>query len=169
MVVGQPTTVDPSRAPDGSAVLWIQLQQVPHAPAGDAAGQIDTASATWTPDVEAAYIERVLAKLEPHVENWPAARGTHVALSPVELERRNPNLVRGDIYSGDCELGQSYLWRPLPSYGSHRTPIRNLYQCGASTYPGPGLNAASGRIVALQIIAGERPLGQAVRRLRELR
>jgi phytoene dehydrogenase-like protein len=92
-----------------------------------------------------------------------------VALSPVELERRNPNLVRGDIYSGDCELGQSYLWRPLPSYGAHRTPVRDLYQCGASTYPGPGLNAASGRIVALQIIAGERPLGQAVRRLRALR
>jgi phytoene dehydrogenase-like protein len=169
VVVGQPTAVDPSRAPAGSAVLWIQLQQVPYAPAGDAAGKIDTGSGTWTPDVEAAYIERVLSALEPHVENWPAARGMHAALSPVELERRNPNLVRGDIYSGDCELGQSYLWRPLPSYGAHRTPVRDLYQCGASTYPGPGLNAASGRIVALQIIAGERPLGQAVRRLRALR
>ena len=43
--------------------------------------------------------------------------------TPAELERRNPNLVRGDIYSGDCELSQSYLWRPLPGYGSHRTPV----------------------------------------------
>ncbi len=169
VVVGQPTTLDPSRAPEGAAVLWIQLQQVPYAPTRDADGEIDTASGTWTPGVEAAYTERVLSALEPHVENWPSARGTHAVLSPVELERRNPNLVRGDIYSGDCELGQSYLWRPLPSYGSHRTPIRDLYQCGASTYPGPGLNAASGRIVALRVIAGERPLGQAVRRLRALR
>jgi len=169
VVVGQQATIDPSRAPEGAGTLWIQLQQVPYAPAGDAAGQIDTASGTWTPDVESAYIERVLSALEPHVENWPAARGAHAALSPVELERRNPNLVRGDIYSGDCELGQSYLWRPLPSYGAHRTPVRDLYQCGASTYPGPGLNAASGRIVALQVMAGERPLGQAVRRLRALR
>lgn len=169
VVVGQPTTVDASRAPEGAAVLWIQLQQVPYAPAGDAAGEIDTASQTWTPEVEAAYTERVLSALEPHVENWPAARGPHAALSPVELERRNPNLVRGDIYSGDCGLGQSYLWRPLPSYGSHRTPVRDLYQCGASTYPGPGLNAASGRIVALQIIAGDRPLGQVLRRVRALR
>jgi len=169
VVIGQQTTIDPSRAPEGAGTLWIQLQQVPYAPSGDAAGEIDTASGTWTPNVEAAYIERVLSALEPHVENWPAARGTHAALSPVELERRNPNLVRGDIYSGDCELGQSYLWRPLPSYGAHRTPVRDLYQCGASTYPGPGLNAASGRIVALQVIAGERPLGQAVRRLRALR
>jgi phytoene dehydrogenase-like protein len=169
VVVGQQATIDPNRAPEGAGTLWIQLQQVPYAPAGDAAGQIDTASGTWTPEVQDAYTERVLSALEPHVENWPAARGTHAALSPVELERRNPNLVRGDIYSGDCELGQSYLWRPLPSYGAHRTPVRDLYQCGASTYPGPGLNAASGRIVALQVIAGERPLAQAVRRLRALR
>jgi phytoene dehydrogenase-like protein len=100
------------------------------------------------------------------VENWPEARGTSVALSPVELERRNPNLVRGDIYSGDCELGQSYLWRPLPGFGAHSTPVEDLYQCGASTYPGPGLNAASGRIVALRIIAGGGRLGKARRLLR---
>jgi phytoene dehydrogenase-like protein len=169
VVVGQQATIDPSRAPEGAGTLWIQLQQVPYAPAGDAAGEIDTTSGTWTPEVQAAYTERVLSALEPHVENWPAARGTHAALSPVELERRNLNLVRGDIYSGDCELGQSYLWRPLAAYGSHSTPVRDLYQCGASTYPGPGLNAASGRIVALRISAAERPLGQAVRRLRALR
>jgi phytoene dehydrogenase-like protein len=90
-------------------------------------------------------------------------------LSPTELERRNPNLVHGDIYSGDCELGQSYLWRPLPSYGAHSTPVDALYQCGASTYPGPGLNAASGRTVAMRIIAGDRPLGRAARRLRAAR
>jgi phytoene dehydrogenase-like protein len=168
VVVGQPTTVDPSRAPEGSAVLWIQLQQVPYAPTGDAGGQLDTGGG-WTAELERAFAERVFSLLEPHVENWSRARGTFTVLSPLELERRNPNLVRGDIYSGDCELGQSYLWRPLPSYGSHRTPVRDLYQCGASTYPGPGLNAASGRIAALAIIAGERPLGQAVRRLRALR
>jgi phytoene dehydrogenase-like protein len=172
VVVGQPTAVDPTRAPDGAAVLWIQLQQVPYAPNGDAAaqvdpaGQLDTADGTWTPELEAAFTERVLSVLEPHVENWPAARGRSAALSPVELERRNPNLVRGDIYSGDCELGQSYLWRPLPAYGTHATPVQSLYQCGASTYPGPGLNAASGRIVALRVIAGDGRLARAVKLLR---
>jgi len=154
IVVGQPTAVDPSRAPEGAAVLWIQLQQVPYAPSGDAGAEIDTGEGRWTPGLEQVFTERVLATLEPHVENWPDVRGTTVALSPLELERRNPNLVRGDIYSGDCELGQSYLWRPLPGFGSHSTPVRHLYQCGASTYPGPGLNAASGRIAALQIMAG---------------
>jgi phytoene dehydrogenase-like protein len=135
--------------------MWIQLQQVPYAPRGDAGGEIDTGDGGWSEELVGAFTERVLAALEPHVQNWPRARGSAVTLSPVELERRNPNLVRGDIYSGDCELGQSYLWRPLPGYGAHSTPVERLYQCGASTYPGPGLNAASGRIVALRVIAGD--------------
>jgi phytoene dehydrogenase-like protein len=166
VVVGQPSAVDSTRAPEGAGVLWIQLQQVPYAPTGDSAGEIDTGDAGWTNALESAYTERVLACLEPHVENWPQARGTTVALSPVELERRNPNLVRGDIYAGDCELGQSYLWRPLPGFGAHLTPVARLYQCGASTYPGPGLNAASGRIVAQRILAGPGRLAQTAERLR---
>ncbi|MFZ0044099.1 MAG: NAD(P)/FAD-dependent oxidoreductase [Solirubrobacteraceae bacterium] len=166
VVAGQPTVVDPSRAPDGRAVLWVQLQQVPYAPAGDAAGEIDSGDGAWTPELERDFTERVLGRVGEHVENWPQARGTAAGLTPAEMERRNPNLVRGDIYAGDCELGQSYLWRPLPSYGTHATPVRDLYQCGASTYPGPGLNAASGRIVALRIIAGSGRLGTAARLLR---
>ena len=166
IVVGQPTVVDPSRAPNRAAVMWIQLQQVPYAPRGDAAGQIDTSNGLWTEELVSAFTERVLGALEPHIENWPEVRGTTVTLSPVELERRNPNLVRGDIYAGDCELGQSYLWRPLPAYGAHTTPLEGLYHCGASTYPGPGLNAASGRIVALRVIAGRGRIAKAASLLR---
>lgn len=169
IVVGQPTVVDPSRAPDRGGVMWIQLQQVPYAPRGDAAGEIDTRGGRWSEELTAAFTERVLGALAPHLENWPAVRGTTVTLSPVELERRNPNLVRGDIYAGDCELGQSYLWRPLPAYGAHSTPVERLYQCGASTYPGPGLNAASGRIVALRVIGGAGRLARATRLLRARR
>jgi phytoene dehydrogenase-like protein len=161
IVVGQPTIVDPTRAPQGAGVLWIQLQQVPYAPLGDAGGELETPG-RWTPELAAAFTERVLARLAPHVENLSAARGRVVALTPVELEARNCNLVRGDIYSGDCELGQSYLWRPLPSFGSHATPVRRLYHCGASTFPGPGLNAASGRIVAQRVLAARRPLRRAL-------
>jgi phytoene dehydrogenase-like protein len=165
VVVGQPTVVDPTRAPAGRGILWIQLQQVPYAPRGDAAGEIEVGEAGWDDELTAAFTERVLARLAPHVVNWPAARRATFALSPVEIERRNPNLVRGDIYSGDCELAQSYLWRPLTGYGSHRTPVRRVYHCGASTYPGPGLNAASGRIVALRVLAAAQPGARTLSRL----
>ena len=36
--VGQPTALDPSRAPAGQAVLWLQLPEAPRVIKGDAAG-----------------------------------------------------------------------------------------------------------------------------------
>jgi phytoene dehydrogenase-like protein len=152
IVCGQPTALDPSRAPEGAAIIWIQLQEVPYRPSGDAAAEIDVADGTWTPELEAAYADRIVSHLARHIDNLPAAIVGRAILSPATLERRNPNFVRGDIYAGATNLDQSYLWRPLPSYGSHATPLDDLYQCGASTYPGPGLNAASGRIVAMQLL-----------------
>jgi phytoene dehydrogenase-like protein len=156
IVCGQPTALDPSRAPEGAAILWIQLQEVPYRPRGDAAGEIDVGDGTWTPELENAYADRIVAGLASQIENLPAAIAGRAILSPAELERRNPSFVRGDIYAGATTLDQSYLWRPLPSYGSHRTPVPGLYQIGASTYPGPGLNAASGRIAALELLQPSR-------------
>jgi phytoene dehydrogenase-like protein len=132
--------------------LWIQLQEVPPRPVGDAAGEIDVGDGTWTPELAEAYADRVVAILAERIENLSSAILGRAVISPAELERRNPNFVGGDIYSGSAELDQSYLWRPLPGYGSHVTPVEGLYQCGASTHPGPGLNAASGRIVARALL-----------------
>jgi phytoene dehydrogenase-like protein len=156
IVCGQPTVLDPSRAPEGAAIIWIQLQEVPYSPRGDAAGEIDVGDGTWTPELENAYADRIVAGLASRIENLPGAIVGRAILSPAELERRNPSFVRGDIYAGATTLDQSYLWRPLPSYGSHRTPVPGLYQIGASTYPGPGLNAASGRIAALDLLQPSR-------------
>jgi len=151
IVCGQPTALDPGRAPAGGAIIWIQLQEVPYAPRGDAAGEIDVGDGRWTEDLENAYAERIVERLSRHIENVPDAIVGRAVLSPATLERRNPNLERGDIYAGATTLEQSYIWRPLPSHGSHATPVPGLYQCGASTYPGPGLNAGSGRIVAKRL------------------
>jgi len=41
VVVGQPLTMDASRAPQGKGLLWIQLQELPWRVKGDAAGQLD--------------------------------------------------------------------------------------------------------------------------------
>src|SRR5581483_3747769 len=48
IVCGQPCAVDPSRAPDGAWILWLQLQEVPSRPRGDAAGELDVGGGTWT-------------------------------------------------------------------------------------------------------------------------
>jgi phytoene dehydrogenase-like protein len=149
---GQPVALDPTRAPEGRSILWIQLLEVPSRPRGDAAGQIDVDDGRWAPAVVDAYRDRVLGIIAVQAPNLlDAVLGTAV-LSPPDLEARNINLVGGDPYAGATTLDQSYLWRPLPGYGSHATPVEGLFLCGASTHPGPGLNAASGRLVARRLL-----------------
>lgn len=160
IVCGQPCAVDPSRAPDGGAVLWIQLQELPGRPRGDAAGAIDTGDGTWSTSLRERYADRIQARLADHLEGFESSILARQVLSPADLENANPNLVGGDIYSGACDLDQSMLWRPRPELPGHETPIRGLYEIGASTHPGPGLGAGSGTLVA------ERLLGRRARRHR---
>jgi hypothetical protein len=47
VVVGRQYLLDPVRVPAGAAALWLQLQEVPYAPRGDAAGELDTTHG-WT-------------------------------------------------------------------------------------------------------------------------
>jgi len=46
-----------------------------------------------------------------------------------------------------------FLYRPLPELATYRTPIENLYLTGASTHPGGGVFAASGRNTAHVVLA----------------
>jgi phytoene dehydrogenase-like protein len=154
IVCGQPLAVDPSRAPAGRWILWIQPQELPRRPFGDAAGEIDTGDGTWTTTLRERYADRIQARLARQIPNLDSAVLRRVVLSPADLEAANINLVGGDPYAGACTLDQNLLWRPLPGQPTHRTPIGALYQIGASTHPGPGLGAGSGTLVAHQLLAG---------------
>ncbi|MFM7145486.1 MAG: phytoene desaturase family protein [Actinomycetales bacterium] len=152
IVVGQPTTVDPSRAPAGKGLLWIQLQENPRNPRGDLAGQISVDGAGWTPELRDAYADRVIAQLEPHIRNIRSAQTGRQVLGPADLQALNINLVGGDPYAGDCRLDQYALWRPLSTATGHATGITGLWQIGASTHPGPGLGGGSGYQVASRLL-----------------
>jgi phytoene dehydrogenase-like protein len=152
IVVGQPVAVDPSRAPEGSWILWIQLQELPRSVRGDAAGEIDTGDGAWTPELAERYADRIQARLVRHIPNLESALLSRVVLSPADLEALNCNLVGGDIYSGSCALDQNFLWRPRATAPGHRTALPGLYHIGASTHPGPGLGAGSGTLVARELL-----------------
>ncbi|HXG75817.1 MAG TPA: NAD(P)/FAD-dependent oxidoreductase [Gaiellaceae bacterium] len=152
IVCGQPCAVDPSRAPEGSWILWIQLQELPAGRVrGDAAGELDVGDGTWTEELREAYADRITARLARHIRNLERATLRRVALSPADVEALNANLVGGDIYGGACSLDQSFLFRPLPQAPGHRTPVDGLWHIGASTHPGPGLGAGSGYLVAKEL------------------
>ncbi|MCL4738751.1 MAG: NAD(P)/FAD-dependent oxidoreductase [Burkholderiaceae bacterium] len=147
--VAQPTALDPSRAPAGHHILWIQLPECPRKPVGDAGGRIDVDPRLgWTPALREAYADRAIDSIARHVPNLRRAMLARAVLSPADLQRLNINLVGGDPYGGDCALDQSLLWRPLRATRNHATPIAHLWHIGASTHPGPGLGGGSGFHVA---------------------
>jgi phytoene dehydrogenase-like protein len=152
VVVGQPVAVDPSRAPQGRWILWLQLQELPNRPRGDAAGSLDTGNGTWTESLRERYADRIIAKLAKQIPNLPSAILKRVVFSPADLERHNVNLVGGDPYSGSCAANQFFVLRPLPGLPGHQTPISRLYHIGASTHPGPGLHGTSGLLVAKRLL-----------------
>jgi len=152
IVCGQPMAVDPSRGPEGSWILWIQLQELPAGRVkGDAAGQLDVGDGSWTEKLREAYADRIGARLGRHIRNLERATISRVAFSPADVAAMNVNLVGGDIYGGSCALDQNFVFRPLPQAPGHRTPVDGLWHIGASTHPGPGLGAGSGYLVAKEL------------------
>lgn len=152
IVVGQPTAVDPTRAPEGGSILWIQLQELPARVEGDARGEIDTTDGKWSPELRERYADRVQAILGDYITNLDQSIVGRRAFSPADLEDLNMNLVGGDPYSGACTIDQFLVWRPMPETKNHETPVKDLYHIGASTHPGPGLGGVSGYMVASQLL-----------------
>jgi phytoene dehydrogenase-like protein len=150
IVVGQPLTMDPSRAPDGAGLLWIQLQELPWHVRGDAAGELE--AAPWTDERRERYADRIQGRLARHIPNLESSIRARTVLSPADLYRANVNLERGDPYSGALTLDQNFLWRPFPGQLGHTTPVAGLWHIGASTHPGPGLGGGSGTMVAQALL-----------------
>jgi phytoene dehydrogenase-like protein len=152
LVVGQTTAIDPSRAPAGEHVLWLQVRMVPPRIDGDAAGSIEARG--WE-DAKRPLAERVLDKLERYAPGARERLLDWTVLGPDDLERHNPNLVGGDSVGGSHHLSQNLLFRPVPGWSGYTTPVDRLYMVGAGTWPGAGVNAISGRLVA-EMITGQR-------------
>jgi phytoene dehydrogenase-like protein len=169
VVVGQPLTMDPSRAPEGAGLLWIQLQELPWRIKGDADDELDTGDGTWTEELRERYADRIQGRLARHIRNLDSAVRKRVVLSPADLQAANINLYHGDPYSGSLALDQNFLWRPFAASPGHATPVDRLWHIGASTHPGPGLGAGSGTLVAKQLLEPPLPrraLGRARRLVR---
>lgn len=160
LVIGQPTAVDPSRAPRGKHVLWIQVRMVPGVIRGDATGEIE---ATAWADVKEVYADRIIDLVEEYAPGLRSSMlGRHV-MSPVDLEMANPNLIGGDSLGGSHHPMQFFGLRPFPGWTKYRTPVANLYMCGASTWPGAGVGAGSGYLLAKRLVGG--PLRDLRKRL----
>ena len=121
LVVGQPTAIDPSRAPAGKHVLWVQVRMLPAEIAGRC-GRQDRARSLG-PGQGALRRPR-------HRHHRDATRPVfaqkilgRAVFSPIDLERENPNLVGGDQICGSHHLAQNFLFRPARGFAGWNTPV----------------------------------------------
>lgn len=140
--VGQPARLDPSRCPEGKAILWLQIPDAPRVIKGDAAGQIP--GRAWDEATREAFADRIEAILSRHIKDFDTIKLARRAYSPADLQAMNVNLVGGDPYGGQCSLDQFFLWRPFARSAGGVGPVAGLIHIGASTHPGPGLGGGSG-------------------------
>lgn len=140
------SAVDPTLAPAGRHTLFIWGQYFPYELA-DKAADWDSIAAR-----EADKLIEVVNGFAPNVRGSVLERFVQ---TPLDLERRL-GLLRGNVMHVEMELDQMFLFRPLPELARYRTPIENLYLTGASTHPGGGVFAASGRNTAHVVLADVR-------------
>ncbi|MCY4138499.1 MAG: NAD(P)/FAD-dependent oxidoreductase [Rhodobacteraceae bacterium] len=76
-------------------------------------------------------------------------------ITPRDMEA-DINLPGGNSQHGELTLDQIFFMRPVPGYADYRSPIRGLYQCGASTHPGGAVSAVPGHNAAREILGDMR-------------
>jgi phytoene dehydrogenase-like protein len=131
VLLAQPTSFDPSRAPPGRHVAWAYCH-VPNAFAGDATQAL----------------EAQLERFAPGFRDVVLARAVR---APIDLERENANLVGGDVGAGEMSLRQ-LLFRPVVRRNPWSTPLPRLYLCSASTPPGGGVHGMCGHLAARTVL-----------------
>jgi phytoene dehydrogenase-like protein len=67
--------------------------------------------------------------------------------TPADLQRRNPNLIGGDVGGGSYVLRQ-VIFRPVPRLSPYRTPVAGLYLGSAAAFPGGAVHGVPGDAAA---------------------
>jgi len=89
-------------------------------------------------------IERQIERFAPGFRDLVVGRSV---MPPAELERRNENLVGGDINGGAANLRQLFT-RPAVRWPLYSTPDPKLWICSSSTPPGGGVHGMCGYLAA---------------------
>lgn len=135
-----PSAIDPSMAPPGKHVMSIFVQYAPY----------HLKEGSW-PERREAFGDTVIDTLAEYAPNLKDIILDRQVLTPWDLEQEF-GLTEGNIFHGELTLSQLFFLRPLPGWARYRTPIKNLYMCGAGTHPGGGVMGAAGRLAALEVL-----------------
>lgn len=151
LLLGQMTTSDPSRSPDGTEYVWAYTH-VPQRMRGDAGP--DAVTGAWDDGDRDAMAARLEAQVERYAPGFRARIVARRVMSPRELEAHNPNLVGGALGGGTSAVHQQLVLRPTPGLGRPETPVAGLYLASSSAHPGAGVHGACGSNAARAALRG---------------
>ncbi|RKN05693.1 phytoene desaturase family protein [Streptomyces radicis] len=143
VVLGQMTTSDPSRSPEGTESAWAYT----HLPRGNAA-----------PAPPEALADRLEAEVERYAPGFRDAIAARRIMAPGDLERHNRSLHGGAVNGGTAAVHQQLIFRPVPGTGRPATPVAGLYLASSSAHPGGGVHGACGANAARAALRARLPL-----------
>lgn len=142
---------DPSHAPPGmhSVVFW---SDVPYR-----IGKFRSAEAWDT--VKDEVLSETTDVIEEYAPGFKKIKKAEVALTPLDIFRKNPSAIKGTTHGGSPMPGQFYFDRPFLGCKAPRTPIKGLYLSNGAWPHGQaslatGYNAA---LVVAQDLIGKLP------------
>ncbi|MCO6049263.1 NAD(P)/FAD-dependent oxidoreductase [Mesorhizobium sp. RP14(2022)] len=144
LIVKTPSVVDPTLAPTGHHVMNIFGGHAPY----------ELRDGDWDTRREELY-ETAMNVLRAHAPDIDRHILHRQILTPLDLERIF-DLPNGHVHHGEISADQIFFRRPAPHYADYRTPVKRLYQCGASTHPGGGVTGVPGHNAARVILSERR-------------
>jgi phytoene dehydrogenase-like protein len=135
------SNADDTLAPEGRHMLTCFVQYLPYS----------LRDGSWEDQRELLgdRVSELIGQFAPNVPGSVVARRVY---TPVDLEETF-GITEGNIFHGDISLEQMFFMRPLPRWAHYKTPIRNLWLCGAGTHPGGGVTGAPGYNAAHAILS----------------
>ncbi|WP_299531593.1 NAD(P)/FAD-dependent oxidoreductase [uncultured Streptomyces sp.] len=152
-LVGQMTTADRTRSPEGTESAWAYTH-VPHTVKGDAGP--DGLTGRWDQREREAMADRVEEQVERYAPGFRDRVRARRILSPPDLQAADANLHGGAINGGTAGLHQQLVFRPVPGTGRPTTAVTGLYLASASAHPGGGVHGAPGANAARAALHSDR-------------
>lgn len=150
VLIGQMSTIDPTRSPAGTEAMWL-YSHLPHQ------RQDRASSAELVGNIER-MLERYAPGWRDHViESW--------VQHPSDLEDADDNIEGGAVNGGTTQMFQQLVFRPVTGLGGPRTPVEGLYLGSAATHPGGAVHGACGYLAARCALQDNRWWGVPKKRL----
>jgi phytoene dehydrogenase-like protein len=135
-----PSVSEPSLAPPGKHVMSVLMQYAPYRLRDrdwkDAREELGRVVVDTINDYAPGFKESIL-----HMQ----------VLTPADLEETY-GFLGGNYHHGELALDQFFLMRPFAGWARYRTPVKNLYLCGASAHPGGGITGLPGYNAVREIL-----------------